>query len=138
MDSAQAASRSPDHRIAYPFIADWAGSHGGYLLEKVNVAQVITLDDFTFDYQGTDGQLHTGLLISNKAHNLFLDTTLSVGVLGLLCYTLLWGFFLKCAIRSALLGTEAIAIAYLAYTYTFTWYKSAQYWVLQASSNEMS
>lgn len=111
--------------IAYPFVADWAGSHKGYLLEKVQVTQVLNLNDFTFDYQGTDGQLHTGILIANKAHNLVLDTTLSVGVLGLLCYALLWWFFLKYTVRTTLLGTEAVAIAYL--VYTFTWYESAQF-----------
>ena len=111
--------------IAYPFVADWAGRHKGYLLEKVPVAQVLKLSDFTFDYQGADGQLHTGILIANKAHNLVLDTTLSVGVLGLLCYALLWWFFLKCTVRTTLLGTEAVAIAYL--VYTFTWYESAQF-----------
>ena len=111
--------------IAYPFVADWTGRHQGYLLEKVPVAQVIALDDFTFDYQGTDLKLHTGLLIANKAHNLLLDTTLSVGVLGLLCYALLWWFFLKYTVRTTLIGIEAVAIAYL--VYTLTWYESAQF-----------
>lgn len=119
--------------IAFPFVADWTGRHHGYLLEKVAVAQVFKLDDFTFDYQGTDGKLHTGILIANKAHNLLLDTTLSVGVLGLLCYALLWWFFLKCTVRTTLVGIEAVAIAYL--VYTLTWYESAQFshlpwWVL--------
>lgn len=111
--------------IAFPFVADWAGKHQGYLLEKVAVAQVLKLDDFSFDYQGIDGQLHTGILITNKAHNLLLDTTLSVGVVGLLCYALLWWFFLKCTVRTRLLGIEAVAIAYL--IYTLTWYESAQF-----------
>ena len=119
--------------IAFPFVANWTGTHKGYLLEKVAVAQILKLDDFTFDYQGIDGKLHTGILIANKAHNLLLDTTLSVGVLGLLCYGLLWWFFLKCTLRTALVGIEAVAIAYL--VYTFTWYESAQFshlawWVL--------
>ncbi len=111
--------------IAYPFIADWTGTHQGYLLEKVAVAQVMGLNEFTFDYQGTDGYLHTGILISNKAHNLLLDTTLSVGLPGLLCYVLLWGFFLRCTASAARPGIEAVAIAYL--VYTFTWYESAQF-----------
>lgn len=111
--------------IAYPFVADWAGRHQGYLLEKVAVAQVIALDNFTFDYQGTDGKLHTGLLIANKAHNLLLDTTLSVGVPGLLCYALLLWSFLKYTLKTALHGIEAVAIAYL--VYTLTWYESAQF-----------
>jgi len=37
--------------IAYPFIADWTGRHQGYLLEKVPVTKVVTLNDFTFSYQ---------------------------------------------------------------------------------------
>jgi O-antigen ligase len=121
--------------IAFPFVADWVGRHQGYLLEKVAVAHVLKLDDFTFDYQGIDGKLHAGILITNKAHNLLLDTTLSVGVLGLLCYALLWWFFLKCTVRTKLIGIEAVAIAYL--IYTLSWYESAQFshlawWALSA------
>lgn len=121
--------------IAFPFVADWVGRHQGYLLEKVAVAHVLKLDDFTFDYQGIDGKLHAGILITNKAHNLLLDTTLSVGVLGLLCYALLWWFFLKCTVRTELIGIEAVAIAYL--IYTLSWYESAQFshlawWALSA------
>ncbi len=111
--------------IAFPFIADFSRNHQEYLLEKVAVAQVLKLDDFSFDYQGTDGKLHTGILITNKVHNLLLDTTLSVGVIGLLCYALLWWFFLKCTVRTALLGIEAVGITYL--VYTLTWYESAQF-----------
>jgi len=61
----------------------------------------------------------------SKAHNLFLDTALSVGILGLLVYILLWGFFLKLTVGSAFSGIEAVAIAYL--VYTLTWYESAQF-----------
>ena len=121
--------------IAFPFVADWTGQHHEELLEKVPVAQVLNLNDFTFDYQGTDGKLHTGALISNKAHNLLLDTTLSVGVLGLLSYALLWWFSLKSTVRTTFQGIEAVGIAYL--VYTFTWYESAQFshlawWALSA------
>lgn len=119
--------------IAFPFIADWDGQHQGYLPEKVAVAQVLRLNDFTFDYQGIDGQFYTGILITNKAHNLVLDTALSVGIVGLVCYSFLWLFFMRKALRTPLVGLESVAIAYL--VYAFTWYESAQFshlawWVL--------
>jgi O-antigen ligase len=121
--------------IAFPFIADWTGRHQGYLIENVPIAQVLRLDTFTFDYLGTDGKLHTGFLLATKAHNLFLDTALSVGILGLLLYLLLFGFSLWCVAKTTFRGVEAVGIVYL--VYTLTWSESAQFshiawWALSA------
>jgi O-antigen ligase len=74
---------------------------------------------------GTDGHLYTGILISNKAHNLFLDTAVSVGLLGLVVYTFLLGFCLCQTGKTLFWGIEAVAVAYL--VYTLTWYESAQF-----------
>ncbi|WP_272819369.1 hypothetical protein [Scytonema hofmannii] len=60
-----------------------------------------------------------------KAHNLILDTTLSVGLLGMLPYFALLAFCMWQVIQSPYRGIEAVAIAYLAFT--FTWFECAQF-----------
>lgn len=75
--------------------------------------------------QSKNGEVRRQLLISNKAHNLILDMTLSVGVVGVLCYGGLLGFCLWRVILSPLCGMEAIAFAYL--VFTLTWYDCAQF-----------
>jgi len=112
--------------IAFPFIADWAGKHRRYLPpEKILVDKILAIYDYTFDYLGIDGAIHTGLLMTNKAHNLFLDTVLSVGIIGFLSYTLLLTFFVLCVSKKSLWGIESLVVVFL--VYTFTWYESAQF-----------
>lgn len=111
--------------IAFPFIADYTDRDWGYLLTKVAIAKIQSLSDLTFNYLGTDGHVYTGFLISNKAHNIFLDTTVSVGFLGLAIYTFLLGFCLWKTARTPFCGIEAVPVAYL--VYTLTWYESAQF-----------
>lgn len=53
---------------------------------RKKLAKVIRSGDFDFDYLDKNGQIQTALLPTVKAHNLILDTTLSVGFLGLLSY----------------------------------------------------
>jgi hypothetical protein len=72
-----------------------------------------------------EGQLFTKPLPTYKAHNLILDTTCSLGILGILSYLALFGFCLRRTIKSPYRGIEAIAIAYLAFT--FTWFECAQF-----------
>ncbi len=108
--------------IAYPYIQspNWTPS-------------VVNLGNFSFDYRGKNGQLRTLPIPTYKAHNLILDTTLSVGVLGLLCYGALLVFCFRLVQFSPIGGIEAVAVAYIAFT--FTWFECAQFthiawWVL--------
>ena len=74
------------------------------MIDKVDVSEILRLNDLTFDYLGADGIVHTGFLMTNKAHNFILDITLSVGVLGLIFYILLFVFFLWCDPENTILG----------------------------------
>lgn len=111
--------------IAFPFIGDWHEQHRGYLIDKVAVSEIIQLNDLSFSYLGIDQKLHTAFLITNKAHNIFLDTAISVGILGLLVYLTMFVFWLYCTYKSRFQGIETIAITYL--IYTLTWFESAQF-----------
>ena len=111
--------------IAAPFLADWAGEHRAYLFDKVDVAEVLSVKNFIFTYLGVDGVVHAGIIMFHKAHNLILDTTVSVGIFGLISYVSLLVFFIWCGFNSTFLGIEAIAITYI--IYTFTWYESGQF-----------
>lgn len=72
-----------------------------------------------------DGTIKTLPITATKAHNLFIDTALSVGIIGLVMYLGLIGFCLWCVLKSPYRDIGGVAIAYL--IYTFTWYESAQY-----------
>lgn len=63
--------------------------------------------------------------MTNKAHNLFLDTAVSVGLPGLALYLLLLGVFLAATVRGAGWGLEAVLVVYL--VYGLTWFESAQF-----------
>lgn len=99
---------------AYPYVAkpNWTPT-------------VIHLGEFSFNFIAKDGQVRMGVLPTVKAHNLILDTTLSMGVLGLLSYLTLLGFCFYQVTQSPCQGIEAIAIAYFAFT--FTWFERAQF-----------
>ena len=89
------------------------------------MAKIIRVYDYDFDYLGVDGIVHTGYLITNKAHNLIMDVALSLGIVGLISYISLFIFFIWCAINSSFYAVEATAISYL--IYTLTWYESGQF-----------
>jgi len=108
--------------IAYP-----------YIVNPENKLEVVRLGDFSFDVINEKGKLHTKPLPTAKAHNLILDVTLSIGILGLLSYFALIVFSVKQIIQSPYYGMEAVAICYL--IFTFTWFECAQFthifwWVL--------
>ena len=86
---------------------------------------VVNLNEFTYDYINIKGEISTREIPTYKAHNWILDTTLSVGILGLLASTALWGYYLYLAVKSSVRGVEVVAIAYL--IFTFTWFDCAQY-----------
>ncbi|MDZ8104692.1 MAG: O-antigen ligase family protein [Nostoc sp. DedQUE12a] len=96
-----------------------------YIRYGRTIAKVIRLDDFSFAYQDKKGQIQTAQLPTTKAHNLILDTTLSVGLLGMASYLTLLGWCLWQVIKSPYRGIEAVFIAYLAFT--FTWFECAQF-----------
>ncbi|MEG4807452.1 O-antigen ligase family protein [Microcoleus sp. F8-D3] len=86
---------------------------------------VVNLDEFTYDYINIKGEISTKEIPTYKAHNWILDTTLSVGILGLVAGIALWGYYVCLALNSSLRGIETVAIAYL--IFTFTWFDCAQY-----------
>ena len=116
--------------IAYP-----------YILSPNWTPNVIRLGDFSFDYRGKNGHLSTMPIPTYKAHNLILDTTLSVGMLGMLCYAALLVFCFRCVQLSPYGGIEALVVAYI--VFTLTWFECAQFthiawWVLSLSGGEKS
>jgi O-antigen ligase len=92
---------------------------------RKSLAKVIRLGDFTFDFQAKNGLLRTEPLRTTKAHNLILDTTLSVGFLGLIPYLALIGLCLVQVINSPYRGISAVVVTYL--VFTFTWFECAQF-----------
>ncbi|AFY51359.1 lipid A core-O-antigen ligase-like enyme (plasmid) [Nostoc sp. PCC 7524] len=72
-----------------------------------------------------DGKIKTTQALTSKAHNLILDTAVSVGIIGTVVYLILIGFCLYLVSKSSMVGMVGVAIAYL--TYTFTWYECAQF-----------
>jgi O-antigen ligase len=109
---------------AFPFVADWTEHHKSYLPSQVAVAQIVRINDSTFDYLGIDGKVYSGMLINNKAHNILLDTTLSTGGLGFLSYTILIAFSLWSLRKTYFSSIGIVTISYL--IYAFTWFESAQ------------
>lgn len=112
---------------------DGFGTAYPYVVNPNWTPKVVRLGNFSFDYFSSDGQLQTRSLSTTKAHNLILDTTLSVGFLGMLSYLGLLGFYLWGVVQSPYRGVEAIAVAYL--VFTLTWFECAQFthivwWVL--------
>ncbi|XZO04261.1 MAG: O-antigen ligase family protein [Microcoleus sp.] len=86
---------------------------------------VVNLDEFTYNYINIKGEISTREIPTYKAHNWILDTTLSVGIFGLLAGITVWGYYVCLAVKSSVCGIEAVAIAYL--IFTFTWFEGAQY-----------
>ncbi|OUL24032.1 O-antigen polymerase [Nostoc sp. RF31YmG] len=72
-----------------------------------------------------NGKIKTSPIPSTKAHNLVLDTAVSVGIIGTVVYLELIAVCLYLVCKSSFSGIEAIAIAYL--VFTFTWFECAQF-----------
>jgi len=118
-----------NYRISLRPLLGWGmdgfGTAYSHVRPGIKITKVIRLGDFSFDYQDENGQIKTAQLPTTKAHNLILDTTLSVGLLGLASYLALLGWCLWQVIKSPYRGIEAVFIAYLAFT--FTWFECAQF-----------
>ena len=100
--------------IAYPYVKYTPG-----------LETVLRIDEFTFDYRHEDGSIHQEIISSNKAHNLLLDTTISVGILGTIAYFLLGLAYWRGGMGSPDRDWGTIAIVYL--IFTFAWFECAQY-----------
>lgn len=103
--------------------------------KAIPIEKIVGTDHYYFRYLGTDGARHLGALISNKSHNLFLDLTLSQGLVGLALYLALFVLFIVATVRGAGRGLEAVAVVYL--VYGLTWFEMAQFshltwWALSA------
>ena len=120
--------------ISWPYVADWS-QYGYKLPSGVPVERVLAPSNYGFRYLGTDGAEHQGNIYTNKAHNIFLDTALSVGLVGLLIYSALFLFFFVVSARGSGWGLEAVAVVY--FVFVLAWFESAQYshlawWALSA------
>jgi len=116
--------------IAWPRIANFEERYKIYLAKDrqgnaIEMERLIRADHYTFVYRGVDGEVHRGRILTNKAHNIILDTAVSVGLVGLAIYLLLFGFFLYATARGAGWGLEALAVVY--FVFGLTWFESAQY-----------
>ncbi|WP_292707605.1 MULTISPECIES: O-antigen ligase family protein [unclassified Nostoc] len=118
-----------NYRISLRPLLGWGmdgfGTAYSHVRPGIKITKVIRLGDFSFDYQDENGQIKTAQLPTTKAHNLILDTTLSVGLLGMASYLVLLGWCLWQVIKSPYRGIEAVFIAYL--VFTFTWFECAQF-----------
>lgn len=119
------ASRGISKRPLLGWGFDGFGSAYPYVLNPEKTPKIVRLGDFSFDSLDTNRQLRTIALPTVKAHNLILDTTLCVGVLGLLSYLALFVVSIGRIIQSPNRGTEAVVIVYL--VFTLTWFECAQF-----------
>ena len=115
--------------LSWPFVADWNDPFKYGLIDRLShnvpVKEVLKVNNYNFTYIGTDGQKRVGLAYTNKAHNLFLDTILSVGLVGFFAYLILIGFFIYLTGSGAGRGLEVIALVHL--VYCLTWFDTAQF-----------
>lgn len=123
--------------LAFPFVADFTHLEAGYLKNVSKPTHITEVSDYAFEYKDINDQTHTGVLATNKAHNLLLDGLLSVGVLGFVPYLLAFGALLQLTLRGPAAALGAVGIAYL--VYTLTWFESAQFshlawWALSAGA----
>ena len=127
--------------LSWAYFADWnIPKHRAKLAqvdgESVPVLEILSTTRGGFVYLGTDGEEHRGRRgYVNKAHNIFLDTAVSVGLVGLLIYLVLACFVVWVGARGPGWGLEVVAVVYI--VYGLTWFESAQYshltwWALSA------
>lgn len=103
--------------------------------KRADVVRIVRNNHSSFEYLGEDGRTYRVPNLTNKAHNIILDTTVSVGLVGFTLYALLFGFFVWLTARGRGWGLEALAVVYV--VFGLTWFESAQYshivwWALSA------
>lgn len=116
--------------LAWPHVNDFDVRWATYLARDesnraVGVVEILRNNHSTFEYLGEDGHVHRVRTLTNKAHNIILDTAVSVGLVGLTLYALLFGFFVYVTARGEGWGLEVLGIVYL--VFGLTWFESAQY-----------
>ncbi len=119
------ATRGIARRPVFGWGFDGFGIAYPYVRNSNQTPNVVRLGNASYDVIGKKGKLRTRTLITYKAHNLILDTTLSVGFLGTLSYAALWGYYIFLSLTSPSRRMLAVAIAYL--TFTLTWFECAQF-----------
>lgn len=119
------ASRGISKRPLLGWGFDGFGSAYPYVLNPEKTPKIVRLGDFSLDYLRENGQIGTIALPTVKAHNLILDTTLSVGFLGIASYLALFVISIWRIIQSPNRGMEAVVIVYL--VFTLTWFECAQF-----------
>jgi O-antigen ligase len=119
------ASRGISKRPLFGWGFDGFGTAYPYILNPEKTPQIVRLGDFSFDYLDEKGQINTSALPTAKAHNFILDTTISVGIVGLFVYLALFIICIWRVIKSPTRGIEAIGIAY--FIFTLTWFECAQF-----------
>ncbi len=93
--------------------------------KPIGVVRILRNNQTSFEYLGEDGNTYRVGGLTNKAHNIILDTAVSVGLVGLVLYALLFGFFVFVTARGEGWGLEVLGIVYL--VFGLTWFESAQY-----------
>ena len=115
--------------LSWPFVADWEDPYRYGLIERLSenvpVQEVLEVNNYNFTYIGTDGERRVGRAFTNKAHNLFLDTILSVGIVGFAAYLLLIGYFIYLTGSGPGRGLEVVALVHL--VYCLAWFDTAQF-----------
>ena len=115
--------------LSWPFVADWEDPFKYGLIdrlsENVPVQEVLENNNYNFTYIGTDGERRVGRTYTNKAHNFFIDTILSVGIIGFVAYSLLIGYFIYLTWSGMGRGLEVVALVHL--MYCLTWFDTAQF-----------
>ncbi len=128
--------------LAWPHVNDFNVKWKTYLArdkenpkKTIGVARILRNNHSSYEYLGVDGNVYRVRNLTNKAHNIILDTAVSVGLVGFTLYALLFGFFVWVTARGEGWGLEVLGIVYL--TFGLTWFESAQYshlawWALSA------
>ncbi|MEG4012098.1 MULTISPECIES: O-antigen ligase family protein [unclassified Microcoleus] len=119
------AARGIKKRPLFGWGFDGLGIAYPYIRNPQVTPIVVNLNEFTYDYINIKAEISTREIPTYKAHNLILDTTVSVGVLGLIVGIALWGYYLYLALQCSIGGMAAVAIAYL--VFAVTWFDCAQY-----------
>lgn len=119
------SARGIKKRLLFGWGFDGLGIAYPYIRNPQLTPIVVNLDEFTYNYINIKGKISTREIPTYKAHNWILDTTLSVGIFGLLAGIAVWGYYVCLAVNSSVRGIEAVAIAYL--IFISTWFDCAQY-----------
>ncbi|MBP0021785.1 MAG: O-antigen ligase family protein [Cyanobacteria bacterium SBLK] len=103
------------HGIAHPYSDRWSPAS----------IRVLRMDAISFVGEFATRNIQSRPIPTHKAHNLILDTLQSLGIIGLLAYFALFGFYFCHILHSPFFQLEAIAITAL--IFTLTWFDCAQY-----------